>query len=521
MTEVTARTLVRNSFFGVVEQVWRIGSRIILTPMIIHRMGMEGYGVWTLLFTICAYVNAVDANFGVAYNKLTAEYDAQRDYKRLSEIIGAGMSLVGLIAVIALSAIWLARYPILRLFNVPDPMLVDAGQALLAVSLCVVMRMSFGCAYSVLCGIQRTDLRNLLSIAASMIEFVVSIVLLLRGMGLLGLALGHMTGQILTTMAAWLLCRRLRPELAISPLHATRWGLWRIAAMGGRFQLLSVVQLLVNKGTKLFTAALLNVYYLGIVEVADKLITLGVAVGSGILAPVMPAFSNLQARGDERRIHALFERGSKMMAAVCLPCFAFLAIFAPQLIEIWTGQSFPLAAWTVRMIAPVAYLSMLTGMGTAVLRAQGNIRLELNYALIGAVVLAVFYYPGFRLAGYHGMIVVEVVAGLLAAAWFLQAFGRREKLTMGPYLWRVLARPVLVMGPMIGVALLVAPYWHFAHFHVSWRWNKFVDISLVGVIFVTVAAACAWFGMFNGEDRASLRGFLPLRRSASKEVGKA
>jgi len=521
MTQVTGRTLARNSLFAVIEQVWRIGSRIILTPLIISRLGLEGYGVWALLFTICAYVNAVDVNFGVAYNKLAAEHDARGDYRRLSEILGAGMTLVGLIALVALGSIWLARYPILRLFNVPEPMLIDAGQALLGVSVCVMLRMSLGCAFPVLQGLQRTDLRNILSITASAIEFTVTIVLLLRGWKLLGLAVGHMVGQITSTLIAWRLCLRLRPELSFNPLNGTRWGLRTIAAIGGKFQFLSVMQLIIHRGTKLFTAALLSVYFLGIVEVADKLIRLGVALGSGLLAPVMPAFSNLRARGEERRVQALFERGSKMVAAVCLPSFAFLAIFADRLIFLWTGKEFPLAAWTVRMIAPVAFLGMLTGMGTAALRAQGLIRVEMLYALVGASVLVVLYYPGYLWHGYQGMIGVEVFAGVSAAAWFLWAFAKNQGLNLKEYAWAVLLRPVAVMTPVIVAALLLAPFAHVTPMFQKARVNVLVDMAVAGLIFAALAAGSAWFGMFNVGDRSSLRATFSFRRGAAKGMGPA
>lgn len=521
MSEVTSRGLARNSLFAVIEQVWRIASRIIITPMIIHRLGMEGYGVWTLLFTICAYVNAVDVNFGVAYNKLAAEHDANRTYGKLTEIVGAGMTLVGLIALLALSGIWLARVPILRTFNVPEPMLDDAGQALLVVSICVVLRMSLGCAFPILQGLQRTDLRNILSIAASAIEFGVTIVLLLRGWRLLGLAIGHMCGQVSTTVAAWLMCKRLRPQVSFNPLRTTWWGLREIASIGGRFQFLAVMQLLIHKGTKLFIAGMLNTYYLGIVEVADKLITLGVAVGGGLLTPIMPAFSNLHARGDRERVQVLFERGSRLVAAVCLPCFAFIAIFAAPLIMLWTGKDFELAAWTVQMCAPVAYLTMLTGMGTAALRAQGNIRVELLYAIVGASILAALYYPGFYLFEYEGTVVVEVVAGVVSSAWFLYAFARRENMEIRRYLWSVLVRPILVMGPLIVIAIYAAPYAHLGTHFAKHRLNILVDMAVAGVVFTAIAAGCAWFGMLNLKDRESLRSIVARRRRPAPELGPA
>jgi hypothetical protein len=164
---------------------------------------------------------------------------------------------------------------------------------------------------------------------------------------------------------------------------------------------------------------------------------------------------------------------------------------------------------------------MLTGMGTAALRAQGNIRVELYYALIGAVILVVLYYPGYLWMGYHGMIGVEVLAGVVSAAWFLYAFGRRQRVNVGGYLAGVLARPLIVMSPLIAAALVGAPHVHFAHMFAKPRVNLLVDMMVAALVFGSAAAVCAWFGMFSDDDRESLRSSLALRRSPAKGVGPA
>ncbi len=79
MAQVTARALGRRSLYGLVAQIWRIGSGFVLTALIIARIGLEGYGVWTLLFSLCAYATVVDKTFSTAFSKFAAEYDAKRD----------------------------------------------------------------------------------------------------------------------------------------------------------------------------------------------------------------------------------------------------------------------------------------------------------------------------------------------------------------------------------------------------------------------------------------------------------
>ena len=48
MAQVTAKSSARNSVYALVAQVWRIASRFLLTPLIIAKLGLEGYGVWML-----------------------------------------------------------------------------------------------------------------------------------------------------------------------------------------------------------------------------------------------------------------------------------------------------------------------------------------------------------------------------------------------------------------------------------------------------------------------------------------
>ena len=515
MAKVTTKGLARNSAYALFAQVWRIGSRFVLTPLILALIGLEGYGAWTLIFTICAYVNVVDTNFGVAYTKFTAEYDAKGDYDRLARIIGSGMVLIGSIGAVAIAIIWSLRFPILKYLGVPHEMLTDAGHALLIVMICVLVRMSVGCVFQVLTGLQRLDLRHKFGILASAIEFVVSLVLLYRHWGLMGLALGHFCGQMAATAAAWWMCRRLCPQLRISPLLCDRSGMRAMLSLGGRFQFLSFMQLLLNHGTKLVLSGLLGVSMLAIAEIANKLISLGMAVGGTIIAPVMPAFTNLRAIGSKVKEQALYERGSLITSMVCIPTFAFLAVFADRLVPLWTGKDFPLSIWTVRVLAPVAFASMLTGMGTAALRGRGTIRLEFLYAMVGVAILVVLYPPGYYLAGYKGLILAEVASGILCTAWFLAAFARQEALDLWHYVRTTLIAPMVVLMPgIIAVAILAVEVGVIPGFE-GRRLLRLADMAIWGTLFSIVVGLSAWFGLLTETERVQVREHLPWRRGGS------
>ena len=514
MATVTIRTLGRNSAYAALTELWRIGSRIVLTPLILTRIGLDGYGVWTLLFSVCAYVSVVNTSFGLAYTKFTAEYDAKRDYRGLSQIVGTGMLLVGSLALLGLSGLWLARFPILDFLGVPAEMAPKATKALFVVGACVLMRMSLGSVFEILTGLQRMDLQYKLNILASVVEFTVSLILLETGRGLLGLALGHASGQVASTATAWWLCKRVAPEIRVSPFQATRPALRLLLGLGGRFQLLYVIGLLNSQGFKLVLSALLGPATLAIYEIANKVLTLGDAVGGAVLAPLMPAFANVHAGESRAKQRALFEHGSRILSVLSVISFGFLAVFADRVITLWTAQEYPLAAWTVRCFAAAYVLKQLTGMATASLRGQGSVRLEIGWGIVNSLVWFALVYPGYLLGGFQGMVLVAILSLVVGSIWFLDRFARQQSISFLAYLRQMILRPLLVLSPVIALAGLYMHRWHVQPAFLHGRFAVLFDLVVWGALFGLVAATCAWFGVLSRFERETLTSALGRRKLA-------
>ncbi len=516
--KVTVKGLGRSSAYVGVAQAWRIGSRILLTPLIIAKLGLDGYGTWTLLFSICAYVSVLNVGFGVAYSKFTAEYDRKRDYQTLSQIIGSGMVAVGMVAVLALCVIWVLHGPILQALNVPGHMLSDAGTALLIVALCLLLRMSFGCVFQILAGLQRIDLQYKMTIVASAVEFGVTIWLLVQGHGLLALAIGHACGQVLATAVAWVLCKRLCPALSISPLRVSRSGLRHVLSLGGRFQMLSFLVTFLTQGRKLLISALCGVEALAVFELAIKLLTIASTAGDAIIAPMMPAFANLHASQDHRRWRELYERGTRILSAVCVAAFAFVALFADRLIMLWTGQEYPLAAWTIRVLVATHLLSMVGGMATASLRSRGTVRLEMWCLIIEILVFVALAIPGYLLAGYQG-IVVAFACCLVGTVWLMVAFARQESLSVIDYFRDVLVRPVLAGLPVIVSTIFLRIYGDLSVSWIGGRGGLALELSLWGWAYLVAIGLLMWWVVFSQEDKRSLAELVSVgrRRAATLE----
>jgi O-antigen/teichoic acid export membrane protein len=502
---VDLKTLGRNSLVAGLSEIWRIASRFVLTPVIIAAIGLEGYGTWTLVFSVAAYVSMANASMGLAYTKLTAECVHAQTYDRLERVLGSGMTGIGSVAALGLLATLLFGPSVLRGLGVPADQLGEANTALLLVMGTLVMRMTIGCAHEVLAGLQRIDLTYRLQILASIVDFAVTLPLLLAGWGLVGLGIGHISGQIVANLGAWRAMRRHLPQVRLNPLRMSRDGFRIVFGIGGKFQLLSLVNTVVMHGAKFLIAALIGVRWVGVYELADKLLSLGKAASSAVVAPLMPAFANLQASGDRKAERALFFAASKADALIGGSSFLFLALFAGPMLLAWTGETVPAAAWTLQLIVAGESLFILTSIVSSNLRAQGKVGMEFTAAMVTTVLFVLLLLPLAPWLQFEGFVYARVAAQAVGALWFLRAYFTSERIgardyfreTRIPYLaaiWATLAAGTLAARHLVP---WVPP-------HASPRWAAVFTVFAWGVPFGAILLTAAWRIFLTAAERDKL-----------------
>ncbi len=517
MAEVSFRSLSRNSFYAALAELWRIGTRFILTPIIIAKLGLTGYGTWTLLFSICGYADVLNTSFGLAYNKFTAEYDRKGDYKLLSQIISSGIVLIGGLGLLGLTIIFWARVPILRGLAVPAHLLHDASIALPLVGAAMVLRISFGCFFQVLAGLQRLDLQHKLNVLASAVEFGIAIALLAMGYGLLALVIGHVFGQVLAMGLARVFCRRLCPAIRFSLAHVSKAGLRHLISLGGRFQLLALMAMVLSDGLKMVISALCGVVVLANFELAEKLLTLAKSFSSALIAPLLPAFAHLHAGQDSVKKDRLYLSSSKLVAMLAAAALGATVVFAEPLLMAWTGRPCPEAAWTIRVMAFGYFLWIMTGVGTASLRGKGTVRLEMTNAVIRTILAAAAIVPFYLWWGFSGIVGGVLLSRVVASLWFLAAFSRREGAGFLLYVRDILSQTLLIGGLGAAVGMLLEP--SIAAWLPSWsaRWRAAFEVFLWGSAFGGVLLLALWYGVLSRPERGYLISkFLSIRQRWAK-----
>ena len=512
MARVSLDNLGRSFVFGTLAEGWRIGSRFVLTPIVLAHIGLRGYGVWTLLFSLAAYVSIANVGFGVSYIKFTAECVRTREYDRLRGIIGAGISGVGAFAVVGLAVAWFLGAAILRGLNVPEDMLDDARIAMMIVMTVLVLRLTIGCSLEILSGLQRIDLTHRLTILASFVEFVVTVPLLLTDHGLVGMAIGYAVGQLSCFSLGLRWVRREDPQVQISPLYATRAGLRAVMHIGGPMQLLAFVHVVIAEGVKVLLSVMIDPRATALYGLADKLVQLARTPVTAVVGPLLAVFADLQAGGEHAREREVLQRSWKAVAIVGCSVAVFLATTARPALLAWTGQDVPLAAWAVQVLVLSNLFTQQTAVHSISLRAQGNVRLEFTFAMVSSGVAVALLVALVGIAPFEAVVWSRAAAQIVGAVWFMWAFFRHARLSVLHW-WAGagLARVLLVVAAGAAVVVAGRSLLGLPELPLSPRVVAVVDVFVWGIPYAAIIGIGMWRYALDLEEREHLQAMVRRR----------
>jgi len=397
-----------------------------LTPFIIYKIGMAGFGAWALVQAILAYIQLFDLGVGNSLVKFIAELEARQKTEKINQFVSTAFVFYLCAAIFVCLPVFAGRGWLINLFfqssNVSSQ---EIDLVLTGVLIIFLIRFPFSVFPSVLNGLQRMDWSNGISLLAWYLNAGAIVVTLQMGMGLTGLLIASgiatLTSITLTPIAA----KRLLPSLRISPLLFRRQHFRTIVNFSVQLQSMNVATMVHQHVDKLIIGHFIGLQFVGEYEIARRAVERLRDVPLLILSPVMPAASevgaNFQNRGLIERLYARSQRYSVM---VSVPLFAFLALFAQPFISTWIGPGHELAAFALQLFAIANFINILTAPGSAILIGIGLPKYPLYSSLVGATLNVLLSLLLTVLWGYSGAVVATTFSLITASMYFIWLFHR-------------------------------------------------------------------------------------------------
>jgi O-antigen/teichoic acid export membrane protein len=499
--------IIRNVLFGGLRYVLVLPIPFFMTPLILRKIGVAGYGTWAVFLAINGLSSLADLGLVGTVSKFVAEYYAHKDFVALTRLLSSGLSLFLLFDVVIGAAFWGATpwfaHILFHGSTVPVSELVLLLRLFQIVVAANILSQLFS---SVTTGLQRLDLTHMVSAANVIMNAVLGGLLLLRGSGLRGLVIGYTVSGILTIGAYLILVRELLPQVVLNPLRFDRTEARKMFGYSLRLYITQAAVAVHNQIEKVFLAMLVGVSAVGMYDIAsDVALKVRTVIGL-ILGPLLPAAAELSALGDEVRLKELYYRTHKYLAFFGVPIVFYVAVISKRFVELWIGSNMKMIALPLSVLLAVNFFNLATGPGFLIFAGSGNMKPGVQSALLAIVLNVILSLGLIYKFGFAGAVMGTAGALILASGFFIVVFHRQTGYPVSRVLKSYL-KPVLGSTLLLAVVLVFVPTKYLS-------WFGLIALGLVFGILYTVFILLSQF--FDQYDWNKVEGFLPAVRYARR-----
>lgn len=315
-------------------------STMVITPLLIARLGKEGYGVWILVGQVIAYLGILDLGVGSSIARFVAKYNARNDYTNISCIINSAIFLF-LISSILMIFVTLILWPnFSKFFHLSDKYFSIGRWLILLTGFSVALTFPLKIGQGILGGIHRFHLIYLLRASGAFIK--------LLSIGLVFGLLGHNSLLLLAviTIAVTMLpnlfmcgtAYKKLPNVLLGFKYISFSSLKEIWSLSLSALLGTLATLLFNQGQIICVGKIIGAETVTLYAIPVMLLTYGSMVTAYIVAAFKPMASHMQALDEKHSLQTLNVTGVKILFVVSLLIAVLAAMFGMSFFQIWLGS---------------------------------------------------------------------------------------------------------------------------------------------------------------------------------------
>lgn len=426
---------------------------IILTPLILHHLGDEAYGLWALVFSFAGYFNIFDFGLSSAVIRYVSRFHATADDEKLTKYVDTILFIFACISVFLVVATLAVAWYVASIFHISPSLHHTARLLFLMVGCMFALQFSGDVFVGVLEGIQEFWWEYLIKTIAGILRLVLIILVLNHGLGLLSISMVAV-GLSLTSYIACIIVLYHRLPLRFSPRFSDFATLKEILQYSTTTFSSIVAGGLTTTAGETIIGIFLSAAQITPYAIATKFITYANRVVQSSSVIFTPMSSHFDATGESERLRRVLILGNRVCAFLAFPACIGMLILGRSAIEVWVGAKY---GWCYGLLAilivphtlqfaQLASPKILYGMARHLTLGKARI-IEAAANLVLSIILLRYY-------GIWGVALGTAIPKLFACICFLPAhLCHILKVPIRSFLWGAYMWPAVTCLPMT-VALL-------------------------------------------------------------------
>jgi O-antigen/teichoic acid export membrane protein len=450
-----AASIGKNTLFGMVSNIAQVGTRLLTVPIVIHHLGLSGYGIWNIIMMTATYMRFGAVGVKTAFQKYVAEATGDRDYEKANKLLSTGCAIMLVLSIGGLIPIAFFSGLLAKMAGVPPEFLKSAAGAISVLALIMVMANVGAVFESIVMGGHRIDLVRKFGTVLTIAEAVAIVIALRLGYGLLAMAGVMGTSELVYISCCYIASRQVVPQIRIGIEFLSKDVLYELFRFAGSYQLVNILEVLYNS---LLPFAILKTFGAnssGVYAVVTRVVISATVLQEAFLSPILSGGTMVFASGSAEKMQALVTKAFKVTLALSLFPLGFIAFFGSTMAYAWTGQSDPffrVAFWLVCLKAIFGSFSLLS---LVLYRVSGQALLDNIRQILRILVILAIIGFAHRL-GFYGVLAGMALAELVGMVFMLFALTHTFHLFRAKSLLPDAARLTIAVALILGVGAIAS-----------------------------------------------------------------
>lgn len=412
------RLLAKNGAYNFLGQAFSMVLAFIVIPILIRRLGINRFGILTLVWMVMGYFSIFDFGLGRAVTQLLSKKLATGKDDEIPEILHMSlllMLLTGLTGTVV--GLGISRWLIMSVLKIPPE---NKHEALIVLRL-MMFSLPFDITTSgfrgILSSYQRFDIINILRIPMGIISYLGPLSVLLFSNSLVVICLVIFAGRILSWLANLLACIKIVPTMR-QRVRFRKSTIIPLVSFGGWMTVSNLTAPVMVYMDRFLIGAAISIAAMAYYTTPYDTITKLWIVPTAVLGTLFPAFAN-SFFSSKAHAARLFDCGMRYVILILFPAVLLVVTFAHEGLSLWLGEEFSRkSALVLQLLAAGVFINSMAYLPSAMLQGAGraDITAKLQMAELPVYIIILFWLVnnfGIKGAAVAWMLRVTVDAAAL------------------------------------------------------------------------------------------------------------
>ena len=304
--------LKRNVLANFAGGIWTAFLTLLVTPIQIHLLGIEAYGVIGFIATLQIVVGVLDLGLSSTLTRDVAA-DHSPGWSASQTLLRTAMTVYWSFAAVIGVGLFLGSGVLARRWFNPGALdLVTLTQAVEAAAVYLALRWPIALYTGILAGTQRMDALNVIKVVSTSVRLLGGILVLLIWRELIAFLIWTVVSALIEVMLYFATAHRVMPNLGWRPSfsHAA---LRAVAGFSSQLGLLSILGIGLSQLDRLMISKMLPLEQLGFYSLAYTAATGISLVISSFSAALMPSFASSHGAAAHDALLARYRSANEVM----------------------------------------------------------------------------------------------------------------------------------------------------------------------------------------------------------------